>query len=118
MFPIYYALKKMILPIYTLINNKTYFSDNRMENIYEKYTLDFPSDIITIFSFLIYLEIIELNCCGLNYNLRRIIIERSSRDKFVETRNTKFIFLEDGDIEEKDTSSSGSVSEELGIIDN
>ena len=88
-----------------------------MENIYAKYTLDFSSDIITIFSFLIYLEISELNCCELNYNLRRIIIERSSKDNFPETRNTKFIFLEDGDIEEKDTSSDHSVSEELGILD-
>ena len=37
-------------------------------------------DCISIVGFLIYLEIIELNFWGLNYNLRKSIIERSIRD--------------------------------------
>ena len=116
--PIYFALKKIILPIFTLINNGTYFSDTHIENIYVKYILDFSSDIITIFSFIIYLEIIELNFCKLNYNLRRTIMERSSKEKLLEIANTKFIFMENGDIEEKDTNSNNSISEEFEIIEN
>ena len=110
--PIYFALKKIFLPIFTLINNGTYFSDSHMENIYAKYILDFSGDIITNFSFIIYLEIIELNCCELKYNLRRTIIERSESEVSTENRKTKFIFMENGDIEEKDTYSNNSFSED------
>ena len=112
MTPIYFALKKIFLPIFTLINNGTYFSDSHMENIYAKYILDFSGDIITNFSFIIYLEIIELNCCELKYNLRRTIIERSESEVSTENRKTKFIFMENGDIEEKDTYSNNSFSED------
>jgi hypothetical protein len=36
--------------------------------------------IIVIFGFLIYLEMIELNFCNLNYNLKKTIIDRSIED--------------------------------------
>ena len=36
--------------------------------------------LIIIFELLIYLEMIELNCCNLNYNLRKTIIDRSIQD--------------------------------------
>ena len=39
--------------------------------------------IILILSFMIYLEILELNFCGMNHNLKRIIIQRN--DKEIET---------------------------------
>ena len=37
-------------------------------------------DSLAFIGFLVYFEIIELNFCNLNYNLRRIIIERSIED--------------------------------------
>ena len=88
-----------------------------MENIYAKYILDFSSDIVTIFSFIIYLEIIELNCCELNYNLKRIIIKRSSIDSSPEERKTKFVILEDGEIEEKETFSINSYSKGFSALE-
>ena len=36
--------------------------------------------LIIIFELLIYLEMIELNCCNLNYNLRKAIIDRGIQD--------------------------------------
>ena len=36
---------------------------------------------IAIFGFLVYLEIIELRFCGLDYNLRRKILIRGDKDK-------------------------------------
>ena len=37
-------------------------------------------DVFALIGFIIYLEIIELNFCKLNYNLRKYIIERSIED--------------------------------------
>ena len=41
---------------------------------------DIYGDLLSILGFLIYLEIIELNCYNLNYNLKKNIIKRSSGD--------------------------------------
>ena len=42
-----------------------------------KFILHIIGNWLAFIGFLVYLEIIELNFCGLNYNLRRKIIERS-----------------------------------------
>ena len=42
----------------------------------EKFLLDESVDIASILGLLIYLEMIELNFCGLSYNLRKNIIIR------------------------------------------
>ena len=44
--------------------------------------LDSLGDILSTIGFLIYLEIIELNFCGLNYYLRRKISERADDEKY------------------------------------
>ena len=46
----------------------------------KKFLLDTSGDIASILGFLIYLEIIELNFCGLNFNLKKNIISRSEDD--------------------------------------
>ena len=99
-YAIYYFTKKIILPISTLIQSNSFFTENPMEYIYPKYFLDFSQDILCVIGFLIYLEIIELNFCKYNYNLRKNIIRRSTIDSKMSEKNSKFIFLEDGDIEE------------------
>ena len=76
-FPVYYATQKIVLIINTLIREKTFFSVNRINYIESKFTLDFTGDILSSIGFLVYLEIIELNFCGLNYNLKRKISERA-----------------------------------------
>ena len=42
--------------------------------------MDLSGNILAIFGFLIYLEIIEFEFCNLNYNSRKSIIKRSIND--------------------------------------
>ena len=77
--PIYYLCNKSYLCILNLIKNGTPFEE--INYVKEKLILDFCSDIFAIFGFLVYLEIIELRFCGLDYNLRRKILIRGDKDK-------------------------------------
>jgi hypothetical protein len=81
-FPVYYFIKKIVLIINTLIQEKTVFSANRINYIEAKFILDTSGDILSTIGFLIYLEIIELNFCGLNFYLRRKISERADIEKY------------------------------------
>ena len=82
--PIFYFLTKFILIIYNIIycsitkDFTHFFNEQSMRFIKEKFSLDILGDIFSFFGFLIYLEIIELNCCGFNYNLRNKIINRGN----------------------------------------
>ena len=68
-YPVQYFIQKIILS-YKLIGNIP------RKFVVEQYGIDIASDIIAFLGFLIYLEIIELNFCKLNYNLRKNIIPR------------------------------------------
>ena len=73
--PIFFILKKIILIINNLVRDETFFKD--IENYKPtRFFLDIGGDIVCLIGFLIYLEIIELNCFNLNYNLRKNIILR------------------------------------------
>ena len=63
-----------------------YFAKNEKDNelYFKRFLLNFIGYCLTIIGFLIYLEIIELNFCGFNYNLRKKIIERSVEDMIQE----------------------------------
>ena len=50
--------------------------------IYTKYVLNLSSDFISFIRFLIYLENIILNCCGLNYNIKDEIEGRSNNESY------------------------------------
>jgi len=65
-----------------LILSAIFFRENlfKGDNLTQKFLLDESGDIASIIGFLIYLEIIELNFCGLNYNLKKNIIIRSESD--------------------------------------
>ena len=77
-FPIQFFIEKTFLLIFTSI----FFIDQlfEKENQLQKFLLDESGDIASIFGFLIYLEMIELNFCGLDYNLKKNIIIRGEED--------------------------------------
>ena len=72
-FPVFYFLEKIIL-LYKVNDNQP------LKYVNESFFLDLSSDAAAIIIFLIYLEIIELNFCDLNKNLRKYIITRSKND--------------------------------------
>ena len=47
--------------------------------------------ICSFIGFLIYLEIIEINFCNLNYNLKKYINERCIKDVYEDSRNESII---------------------------
>ena len=75
--PIYFAIKKIVLPIYTFINEDDFFIENSINYITAKYILDISCDFFSIIGFFIFLELIELNFCDFNKDLRRKIMDRS-----------------------------------------
>ena len=79
-FPVSFFFQKIILILNTLIKNGTFFNDIPINYKAEKFFLDFSGDITSIIGFLVYLEIIELNFCKFNYNLRRNIIKRGNKE--------------------------------------
>jgi len=80
--PVLYFTQKTILSISTLIQEQQFFSINRRNYIETKFSLDIAGDIISSIGFLVYLEIIELNFCSLNYNLKRKIADRADDEKY------------------------------------
>ena len=74
-------LIKFILPIYTLIREESFFSEKPVKNIKLKYILGLLMNILSLFAFLIYLEIIQLNCCGLDYDTRQNIYLRGVKEE-------------------------------------
>ncbi len=73
--PIYFFFEKILLIVNNLIFEHKYFI-HEISNIVKIYIFDISGDLLSFFGFLIYLEIIELNCWGLNKDLRNKIIER------------------------------------------
>ena len=63
-----------ILYLLALIAN--YFDRNEYQTKFRKFALLFTGNILSVFFYLVYLEMIELRFCGLDKNLRRKINER------------------------------------------
>ena len=80
--PSYFLIQKIILGIYTLIRKHSFFVNDNNKNEYSiyKFYCDISGDLLSISGFLIYLEIIELNFCDIDYNLKRNIEKRSEKD--------------------------------------
>ena len=78
-FPLFYLIKKIILSISIIINKE--FNLNSRSTFKIKFLLDIIADIICIFGYFIYLEVIKLNFCGLNYNLIDNIIIRGDNEQ-------------------------------------
>ena len=77
-FPWQFFIEKTFLLIFTAI----FFRDDlfTQEKQLEKFLLDISGDISSIIGFFVYLEMIELNFCMLNYNLKKNIIERGEKE--------------------------------------
>lgn len=87
-YSIYYLLQKIILPINTYIQKGTFIDMNHhVEYIEQKYTLAVIGEVIALFGFMIYFEIIQLYFCGLNDNLRNSIMDRSDDDFAINNDN-------------------------------
>jgi len=89
LYPEYYfftdSIRETFIKIILLFHNKIfrgyYFSKGQDYKILvTKFILNSIGNCLIIFGFLIYLEIIELNFYGFNYNLRKNIIQRSMKD--------------------------------------
>ena len=78
-----------------------------------KLILDISSDFIAIILYLIYLEIIELNFCGFNFNLRNNIIKRGDRETLKFLSDDNINNEKDGENSENDDSSSHSNHSEV-----
>ena len=72
--PVTYFIQKLIL-MYQINRNES------RKYLNASFFIDFSSDITAIIGFLIYLEIIELNFCKLNKDLRKNIIMRGEIDQ-------------------------------------
>ena len=98
-FPVSYFFLKIIMIINTLIKNRTVFNDIPKKYKSEKFILDLAGDITSIIGFLVYLEIIELNFCKFNYNLRRNIINRGINEIEGSYDDRNSSYYEDEDVE-------------------
>ena len=79
--PIAFFFQKVINIFYEL-NQFSFFKKDAEKIKRKKFWLDIGGDIITIIGLLIYLEIIVLKFCGLDYNIKQNIIGRASLDLF------------------------------------
>ena len=108
-YPIYYFFQKFIL---LCVKGNQIFTDKNSMPKY-KLILDISSDFIAIILYLIYLEIIELNFCGFNFNLRSNIIIRGDRETLKFLSDDNINNQKDGENSENDDSSSHSHHSEV-----
>ena len=79
--PILYIIQKLFMIVNTLIWDKKLFkSDDKFKHI--KVLLDIIGDIFSLLGFLIYLEIIVLNFCKIDYNIKENIAKRSFMESY------------------------------------
>ena len=103
--PPFYLIIKLIMLGYTYLCYGT-DSENKFNSniiIIVKFILDSIGDIFCFISNLIYLEILELNFCNLNYNLREAITERGLLDIYGDDEID--IFNEDNDENQEENKS-------------
>ena len=95
--PLIYFIQKIIL-IYQLNDEES------IKYLNASFFLDLASDFFAIISFLIFLEIFELNFCNLNKNLRISIALRSEIDS------------SESEVEDGDLSRVTTVNEDINLI--
>ena len=90
------------------INHDDYFLKNKL-------ITDTLSDFLSIIGYLIYIEIVEINICNLNYNLRKNIIARSKTEGNLLEDN--LLVGEDEDIISENSKDNNSTSENVDVYD-
>ena len=100
--PMHFMFSSLIyifaLELRELINN-IFEDSNKLQNHVR--FLNILAYIFSFIGFLIYLEIVELNFCKLNYNLRKYIKDRSDNDSFEEDNRESIINDNDDDKSEE-----------------
>ena len=79
--PIFYFFKKIALILYNLFINELYIHSS-IDYILIKFIVDGTAEFLSFFGFLIYLEIIELNCAKLDHNTKFNIMRRSFDESY------------------------------------
>ena len=104
--PIHLMLSNILLYIFSiiiiiviLIKNNILFNNNMTLTII---ILNFIGDVLCLIIISIYLEILELNFCGLNLNLRKKIIERGLEDLYENDENDNLINEDDDEGNKKE----------------
>ncbi len=111
--PICFFFQKVLLILNTLYQKHSFFYQKDKIKL-EKFSLDISGDVLSFLGFLVYLEIIELNFCNLNFNLRKSIMKRANFESYEcesERNDSTIINSEDEEetvdnINEKDTTSN------------
>ena len=84
--PIIYIIQKLAMFLNTLIwTHKPFVTDNLYKHI--KCLLDIVGDMFSVLGFLIYLEIIVLNFCKCENNVKKNIIKRCFKESYGINRN-------------------------------
>ena len=102
---IYYLFIEIYLLIYSLITNKILYEN---KNILIKHIIDISEELISLIGFIIFLELIELNFCGMNYNLRKSIMARSIIDSNTDINIDDSGLIKEEEYHEKSESSFSS----------
>ena len=79
--PIFNFFQKLVLVIYNWCRKK-YQIKSKIKYITAKFILDLAGDFLSFLGFLIYFEIIELNCRKCSYNIKKNIEERSYMESY------------------------------------
>ena len=109
-YPLYYFGQKIVFLCAKAykINDDDYFLKNKL-------ITDTLSDFLSIIGYLIYIEIVEINICNLNYNLRKNIIARSKTEGNLLEDN--LLVGEDEDIISENSKDNNSTSENVDVYD-
>ena len=87
-YPIFYFFQKMVLVLYNIMH-KQFEIKSEIRFIIPKFILDTSGDLISLFGFLIYLEMIELKCGKFDYNIKKNITRRSFGESYGIHENKK-----------------------------
>jgi hypothetical protein len=110
-------------PLYVLITNNLCYGISKLVNFIISGTDNLPhfifaelTEVLAVLGYLVYLEIFELNFCGLNENLRTKIIEKGENE-FIELsteKKNRLLAEDEGSVKNEDGSTNGS----MGMIIN
>ena len=107
--PIYFFIFKIVLLIGNLIilifDKGDLMKNDTVKSVKVIFALDMLGDIFSFIGFLIFLEIIELNFCNLNFNLRKNITRRGIDEtiSFIDNENSELNESLNEEIERNDS---------------
>ncbi len=97
--PVFYFFQKISLVIYNFFKDELY-NHSAIQNIITKFIIDIFSDCFSFFEFLVYLEIIELKCGKISYNIKRNITRRSFGESYgIHENQNKINIINNNEIE-------------------